>query len=193
MRRAPWNVAILLTMGMAGLLVNVWESKAQVKDGDKTAKLKAIPPGTGVLRGKITLKGPPPDLKALTTKLLEAIAKKDEKACCLKGNDFEKTPQEYRLGGRDGKQVGNVFVWLVPEPGYFFEISDKQLDEAKKKEVVLRQPHCAFIPHCAVLFPRYHPDPENPRKFEATGQSGSQEMMLTVHVIAAPMDRIHEG
>lgn len=133
------------------------------------AKGKAPAPRRPVLIGAIKLKGDPPNLKALNEQVKELMKRKDT-AYCSKCDDSEKTQQAYRLGGRDNRYVGNVFVWLTPDTGSFFPISDKQLEEARKREVVLRQPHCAFIPHCMFLFSQYHPHRENPRYSQPTGQ-----------------------
>ena len=54
--------------------------------------------------------------------------------------------------------VGNVFVWIVPEAGSYFEVPDDQLAKFKDAQVVVSQPHCAFLPHAAVLFPSYYKD-----------------------------------
>lgn len=131
---------------------------------------RAPAPQRHVLMGKITLKGDPPDLDALNKRLLEEMKKKDREYCS-KCDEAEKTQQRYRLGGRDNRQVGNVFVWLVPDTGSFFPISQKQLEEVRKREVVLRQPHCAFIPHCMFLFSHYRPDPQTSRQLQPTGQT----------------------
>jgi hypothetical protein len=133
------------------------------------AEGRAPAPERHMLTGTIKLKGDSPDLDALNKRLLEEMKKKDIDSC-LKCGDSEKTQQTYRLGGRDNRQVGNVFVWIVPDTGSFFPISEKQLEEARKREVVLRQPHCAFIPHCMFLFSQYHPDPRKPRMAKPTGQ-----------------------
>ena len=106
------------------------------------------------------LTGEAPDEEKLTKQLRKAISDRaDQKDYCLKCEDFEKSQQAYRLGGPEYNQVGNVFVWIAPETGSLFTIDDKQLEEARKREVVLRQPHCAFIPHCAVLFSQYRARP----------------------------------
>lgn len=130
---------------------------------------KVMEPKGGVVKGKITLKNTP-DVEALTKALQEKIeAKKDDKDYCLKCSDSEKTEQEYRIG--DNKQLGNVFVWIKPEAGTFFKVDEKQLAEAKAHPVEIRQPHCAFIPHAAILFSQYHTDPAKPTKAEKpTGQ-----------------------
>lgn len=136
---------------------------------DAEARAPAPKPRRHMLTGTIKLQGDPPDIDALNKRLLEEMGRKDTEYC-LKCAESEKTQQFYRLGGRDNRQVGNVFVWLLPDAGSFFPVSDKQLEEARKREVKVRQPHGAFIPHCLFLFSRYHPDPDNRRRLQPTGQ-----------------------
>ncbi|HEY7423808.1 MAG TPA: hypothetical protein VH682_06135 [Gemmataceae bacterium] len=165
MRRIHWNAVFLLTATLtAGLLLVALASSAE----DKEVELRPIPPGTGVLKGKIILKGAPPNLKALDATLQAEMAKQPG-GVCLKCEDFEKTTQAYRLGGPDNKQVGNAFVWIEPEAGSFFQIDAKQIEEAARKPAEMDQPHCAFLPHCLALFPSYR-DPKNPKKLKPTGQ-----------------------
>jgi hypothetical protein len=149
---------------------NSSSSSTSTQDPTKTAgPVTVLESKGGVLKGKITLKGSP-DVAGLTKALQEKIeAKKDDKDYCMKGSESEKTAQEYRLG--ENKQLGNVFVWIKPETGTFFKVSDKQLSELKNSKVKIRQPHCAFIPHSAFLFSQYHADPAKPTAgLKATGQ-----------------------
>ncbi|HEY7157399.1 MAG TPA: hypothetical protein VH575_25820 [Gemmataceae bacterium] len=144
-----------------------------VKKDDKSAKteLKVMEPKGGVLKGKITVKSMPDvaaDTKVIETGIAE-LKDQSQKDVCLMGSETEKTGQHFRVG--DNKNLGNVFVWVKPDTGYFFKVDDKQLKEAKEKKVFLDQPHCAFIPHCAILFSEYHPDHKNPKKAERTGQT----------------------
>lgn len=134
--------------------------------GAQTKEVKVLEPGNGVLKGKITLKGNP-KIDDLTKQLHEAMKAKDTDYC-MKGSETETTEQAYRVS--DKGLLGNVFVWIIPEKGTFFKVTDKQLEEAKKQEVKIRQPHCAFIPHCLFLFAEYHPDPKKPRDRKSTGQ-----------------------
>lgn len=127
--------------------------------------LKVLEPGKGTLYGKIKLNGQP-DLKALTSQLLDDMKKKDTEYC-MKGSETEKTQQAYRIG--DKGTLGNVFVWIVPASGTFFKVDDNQLKGLEKK-VKIRQPHCAFVPHCLFLFSRYRDDPKNLRNTKPTGQ-----------------------
>jgi hypothetical protein len=115
------------------------------------------------------LKGSP-NLEERTKALLAQIdTKKEDKDKCLAGDESEKTQQIYRIGAN--KLVGNVFVWLMPpDRNTYFKIDDKQVEEAKNHPLKLHQPHCAFIPHCAVLFTKYRPDPKKRDELKSTGQ-----------------------
>ena len=42
-----------------------------------------------------------------------------------------------------------------------YPLHEEQL-KAAKEPVTIDQPHCAFLPHCVVLFPSYR-DPKNPK------------------------------
>lgn len=139
------------------------------KDPTKTGgELKALAASKGHVKGEIRVKAAPSDLEKRTKDLVEAMEKKDKDHCLTGADDSEKTEQTYRIGAN--KLVGNVFVWLMPESDSYFKISDTQLEEAKKHPVKLHQPHCAFIPHCAVLFPKYAPDPKKKSDLKSTGQ-----------------------
>jgi hypothetical protein len=140
------------------------------KQVETPKELKPIAAGKGHLKGKITLKGAAPDIETATKDLLAQINAKDDKATCLKGSPSEVTEQTYRLGGPDNKQVGNVFVWIMPETGTYFQISEEQVSAANKRKVAFDQPHCAFIPHCNLLFPSYVADPKKPKDLKPTGQ-----------------------
>jgi hypothetical protein len=127
--------------------------------------------GTGTLKGKIVIKGEyKAELEKLTKNLQARFDEKaDDKPTCLAGTPEEKTEQTYRIGAN--KQVGNVFVWLLPpDKTTYFKIDEKQIAEAKAHPVVIDQPHCAFLPHVAVLFPMY-PDPKKPKELLETGQT----------------------
>ena len=154
-------LAAMTAMTMGLLLV--------VPKEDAEGRAPAPPPRRHMLTGTIKLKGDLPDIDALNERLLQEMKKKDTEYC-LKCEVSEKTQQSYRLGGRDNRQVGNVFVWLLPDTGSFFPVSEKQLEESRKREVRVRQPHGAFIPHCLFLFSQYRPDPQNPRRLQPTGQ-----------------------
>jgi hypothetical protein len=94
--------------------------------------------------------------------------KNANKKQCHQGEDFEQEQFSYRIGKNN--QVGNVFVWLIPgDKNEYFQLDEKQVKELEDQPVTIDQPHCAFIPHCAVYVPSYH-DPKNPSKLIPTGQ-----------------------
>jgi hypothetical protein len=116
------------------------------------------------LTGKVTLDGDRPDVAKLAEAIREAMRAKDEEHCLAKdASEDEKTYQGWRIDDSGG--VANVFVWIVPKKGEYFKIDMEKKTWAD--EVKLEQPHCAFIPHCMVLFPQYR-DENGERK--STGQ-----------------------
>jgi hypothetical protein len=119
----------------------------------------------GTLRGRVTWKGPKPALEKLTADLVKLISAKDDRHHCLAGPETHRTQQQYRIGKNNG--LGNVLVWVEPENTRdWFVVPRKQLDRIKKR-VELRQPYCAFQPHCLVLFPAYK---DKDGKIHRTGQ-----------------------
>jgi hypothetical protein len=91
-----------------------------------------------------------------------------DKVECSKGSEYELVENSYWVGGKDGKKrLGNVFVWIEPERGHYFAVPPEQLTAFKDTIVTMHQPHCAFVPHCAVLFPQYYKDGND---LEPTGQ-----------------------
>jgi hypothetical protein len=131
----------------------------------------------GVISGVVKWEGKKPDLEALTAKLRGSM--KSDPDYCLTGkkpgdtiagppfHDFEALQQSYRIG--DNGNLGNVFVWIVPESGFAFDVPDSQLPA--KKEVLISQPHCAFLPHCSVVFAsRYKNGKQDP--------TGCQKMVV---------------
>lgn len=107
-----------------------------------------------VLRGKVDFDGTP-DFTALTSEMKAIIEKSGDHAECMKGQAYETNQQSYRVGNNKG--LGNVFVWIQPaDRGQYFEIPKEQIETYAKQQVTLSQPHCAFLPHCTVLFPSYY-------------------------------------
>jgi hypothetical protein len=107
--------------------------------------------GWGTLKGKVTLEGSlPGDIDKQNTELLASIDKNTDKAICLSGPESEKTQQSWRV--KDGA-VENVVVWLRPPEGHYFKID--MADPTWPKEVQIKQPHCAFIPHVVTVFPEH--------------------------------------
>jgi plastocyanin len=54
---------------------------------------------------------------------------------------------------KDNKGVANVLIFLKAPADKYFEPS--AADKKRSDEVVLDQPHCAFIPHVLALYPAY--------------------------------------
>lgn len=135
----------------------------------QTEQLKPIKASEyGVIRGKVTWEGAPPNTEELVEAVKKSISLNSDHQYCLTGKKpddppdqpstiqpYETTQQEFRIG--ENKGLGNVMVWIEPPAGQYFEVPQDQLD-AIDKEVRLTQPHCAFLPHCAVLFPSYRKD-----------------------------------
>jgi hypothetical protein len=165
-----------LSLFVAGCSKDKEEKKTESNDSGQVKKeqpkgdLKVLEPKGGVLKGKITLKSQPnvDEDTMVVKKGIADLKEQNQKDVCLMGSDSETTGQHLRVG--DNKNLGNVFVWVKPDDGTFFKVDDKQLKEAKEKKVILDQPHCAFIPHCAILFSEYHPDPKKPKELKKTGQ-----------------------
>jgi hypothetical protein len=128
-------------------------------------KLKPLAQGKykyeGAIEGSVKWVGEEPDFDQMTKALQAGML--NDRDYCLTGkkgdimvpiHDYETFQQGYRLG--DNKGLGNVFVWIQPEPGWAFDVPDAQVPAVK--EVRIHQPHCAFLPHCTVLFPSRYKD-----------------------------------
>jgi hypothetical protein len=107
----------------------------------------------GVIKGSVKWTGEEPN-GSMTDRLRETISKHNDSKVCLNCSEVEKTQQVYRIGKNKG--LGNVFVWIAPEPKHAFDVPDDQLP--KNKEVMISQPHCAFLPHCAAVFATRYKD-----------------------------------
>jgi hypothetical protein len=140
-------------------------SKTESKKGAK-AKLEPVAStGSGTLKGRVTLEGAPPDIANLNKNLNEQIDKNTDKKFCLEAPPEQTGQQVWRLGKDKG--VADVFVWVAPPEGQYFKVDvDKKTWPA---EVVIDQPHCAFVPHAAVAFPSAY-DPDKPKDGKPTGQ-----------------------
>ena len=116
----------------------------------------------GTITGKVAWMGDKPDISKMTADLRKGMV--TDRDYCLSGKDYETTEQTFRIGKNNN--LGNVFIWIIPEDGYYFDVPAKQLEEFKNSVVTIHQPHCAFLPHASVLFPSYTKD----GKQEPTGQ-----------------------
>jgi hypothetical protein len=122
--------------------------------------------GKGTLKGKVTLKEVPAVIGTLNKDLKAAMeANKQDGKFCLDGPKEQTEQQTWRLGKDNG--LADVFVWLAPPEGHYFKIDWEK--PTWPKEVVIDQPHCAFIPHAAVLFSGGY-NPEKPDESWTSGQ-----------------------
>jgi hypothetical protein len=142
--------------------------KEKDKDKGKGEMTEVAGDYKGVLKGKVTLTGDMPDLDALNKTIGEAIKKSTDP--CLQGASPEESGQQTWAISKDNG-VANVVVFIMPAgKKEFFKV-----DMAKKTwedEAKINQPHCAFMPHVQVLFPKYY----NP----ATKKRESTKQTLTV-------------
>src|SRR5262249_40620734 len=131
------------------------------KGGPKTA---VEGKGHGTLKGTVVYDGTPPDMATADKEIQTTMKDKDEKNWLAGPSGEEKAAFQWRVNPQN-KGVKNVIVWLSPGDNAYFKLSD-----AEKKpvhdQVVIDQPHCAFIPHCAVAFTCYN----DGSKFVKTGQ-----------------------
>jgi len=140
------------------------ESGSKAKPGKKAEPKKALTAlkadGTGTLKGKVTYAGDPP--KPEKQDFSKADPKSDI-AVCEAGTEDEKIKQTWKVGPNKG--VAEVVVWVQPAAGSYFELTDDKKKPAQS-EVIIDQPHCAFQPHVAVVFPTYF----DGKKQQPTGQ-----------------------
>jgi len=123
-------------------------------------------PYTGVIKGKVVWEGDPPNLEEMSNKLVAQMkANAADGPYCLSGSALEKQEQAYRIG--ENGNLGNVFVWIAAPQGQVFNVPESQI-QMLPRTVVVSQPHCMFLPHCASLTAaRYKDgvkDPKPPQK-----------------------------
>jgi hypothetical protein len=119
------------------------DKKTKTGDGDgkKAAAAATIKPGSGKLTGRVVYDGDAPKMSFIA----EMAKHNDAKTCCLKGSEDEKNEQTWIIGKDKG--VANVVVWLAAPKGSKFEVVKSG------GAVVIDQPHCAYVPHVAVVKP----------------------------------------
>lgn len=131
-------------------------------DGGGEVKPLAIK-ARGTLKGKVTLASAPGDLDKKTAELQEQMKKHKDGAKCMAGSPGEITQQDYRIG--EGNGLADVFVWVKPSGHQYFQLEKSDLElkdvkpgdhDIKAKEIIVDQPHCAFIPHAFAVFPKYN-------------------------------------
>jgi hypothetical protein len=103
-------------------------------------------PLKGPLNATIKGQGIPPPAK-----INEYMEKDKDRKECFAGRHNEKIDQTW-LFGKDGG-VANVVVSLQPPKGFRFHLTPSV---TKRSDVIVMEtPHCAFVPHVAVLFPEF--------------------------------------
>jgi hypothetical protein len=165
----PALVASLLAVGCGGNGGTQAPTKpkppATTPGAGAGAQTELASTGWGTLKGRVTLDGTVAGLDAKNKAIEDAMGKQADKSHCLsEAAGADKEQQVWRIGKDNG--LANVFVWLKAPKGKFFKIHP---DLTKPKDVEMDQPFCAFIPHCAVLFPKMV-DPANPDDLKPTGQ-----------------------
>jgi WD40 repeat protein len=129
----------------------------------------AIEDSGPVLTGKVILEGDKPDIAKLDEEIHKAMKARDEvHRLAAKATEDEKSQQTWRIDNKGG--VGNVFVWIAPPRGQNFKVDMRKKTWPEK--VVIDQPHCAFVPHAVVVFPKYR---DEDGTFHPTGQSFNVE------------------
>jgi hypothetical protein len=119
---------------------------------------------SGTLTGKVTLDGAKPDFTKVNDELKAAMKTKEAHCVAASASPQEMEQQAWRIDANGG--VENVFVWIVPPTGKFFKVDMN--NKTWPDRVELTQPHCAFIKHCVVLFPKYYD--EKTKKNVPSGQ-----------------------
>jgi hypothetical protein len=122
------------------------KSDAVVKTS-ASARTELNAPLNGVIRGRVALEG---DLPAMS--VIEKMVTHNDHAQCLAGEEFEKIDQKWIISKDRG--VANVVIFVRPPQGKYFAIKEEDKNRADK--VVIKQPHCAYVPHVTAAFPSYY-------------------------------------
>jgi hypothetical protein len=170
MQRIRWTLAAILvpTLAASLIMVGCGGGKKKKEGGGSTTPDTTASTGDGggasgekkpiesakrgTIKGKVTLAGNKPDTASLDKTLKTAMEKHQNKDVCLAGSEAEKSQQRWIINDNG---IGNVVVYLKAPKGSYFKLTDEDL---KVKDVIIDQPHCAFIPHVVTLFPAYSPD-----------------------------------
>jgi len=126
---------------------------ALAKEGEAKAELKPLlAPGRGTIKGKVVWTGCLPDISDLEKQLRQALMDRVPRYMWPKDGRIEQ--QRWRISPKKG--FGNVMVYLMPPPGFFFPLGRDDLDPDKggwRKDVVIEARDFNFQPHVAFLFP----------------------------------------
>ena len=119
---------------------------------NKKVELQAA--GWASLKGTVTFEGDVVlnDIPNKNKNLRERMAAHKDAKCCLDASAQEIVDQVWLINKKN-KGLANVLVWLKPPEGTYFPIHKD--DRVRKDTVTIAQPHCAFMPHMAGLYPVY--------------------------------------
>jgi hypothetical protein len=116
------------------------------------AQQKVKTDGYGSLVGKVRLSDDSPIPEQAN--LVPLMAKHADAACCLgpKAKLEEKADTTW-IVDKKTRGVANVVVWVKAPAKSYFEIHPNF--KVRKDDVVIDQPHCAFLPRIAAIHPSY--------------------------------------
>lgn len=103
----------------------------------------------GIVRGRVVFDGTPPEPQAV-----QELKLHPDKDACLKGG-LEALYKENWVVNKDNKGVANVFVYVDPPAGSYYNLTKAQTNR-QGEVLALDQPHCSFVPHALGLFPAYY-------------------------------------
>jgi hypothetical protein len=156
MKRFP-IIGILLLIPALMLTVMVGCNKEpakntedKTKDPKKAGEAKEITSATeGVVKGVVKFKG-----GANPEKPEARIAEHKEKDLCMAGGGKNILDQLWLV--KEGV-VENVVISLEPPEGKKYKIDKKLKDAFEKKEAIIDQPYCAYVPHIVALYAGVQP------------------------------------
>jgi hypothetical protein len=197
MKRFPLLGAFLLLPAVALLVLTACSDKAKDgKTGDPTVKPgpdnkgvvkeKYKGPTDGNIMGTVKLSGAAPTIEDI--KALQEFKDAKEKAFCMGGDVKEQMWVIDKNGG-----VANVLISLEPAAGKEFDVTDA-LKAPFKTPVVIKQPHCQYVPHVAAVYADIQPlhvessaGTTHNVKMKETKQNSASNNTLTPN--AKPIDR----
>jgi hypothetical protein len=102
----------------------------------------------GRLRGKVTWRGPLPDVKSFE----EEIRRHPDANLYLKSPKESRLDPTWRIDPRT-RGVANVVVFLQQSSNERLPIHDD--DKKRDETIVLDAPHCNYVPHVVALYPQW--------------------------------------
>ena len=114
------------------------------------------------------------------------MEKHADKACCLnpKASEKEKIDRTWMVDPKT-KGVANVIIFLKAPEGTYFPI--QAMDKVRKDTVTIDQPHCAFVPHIAALYPSYYDGTKQVPTGEGLVIKNSAPVPHNIRAIGSPL------